>query len=50
MADQKTEPIELAEGAELEGVLNVPEIEIVFRGNVENVNITVNHFGMEDNE
>lgn len=28
----------------------IPEINIVFEGNIENVNITVNHFHREDEE
>lgn len=42
--------VQITEGIELEGVMNVPEIKIVFRGNVENVNITVNHFNKECDE
>lgn len=30
--------------------LDIPEIRIVFKGDFENVNITVNHFGKEDEE
>lgn len=29
---------------------DIPEINIVFEGNIENVNITVNHFREEDKE
>lgn len=43
----------MSENEMLENTLEceiIPEINIVFEGNIENVSITVNHFHKEDEE